>query len=411
MSCSCFETCPFVVLGWGSGIRLGQVSQRPSASQLLAHPYFAPLHAPAAAPSSASAVTAIGHGGGWGARWIPSASLRAWQLPPSPLVPVTPLLPPPTIAVSPASARVPPDPLTSLAGWSWDELYYLWSKAGGDLQGELIRLGVFSVASAIDLLPVLCRTVDEESGKDAPADPDASPEKEPALLDSAASLLYSTALHVLSPVPAALPSILTHLCAEAGSGSGADAADKKVGGKDATSTHVAQLAATYATRVAAASETTTVHRYDPIIYAVSLRWLLPFLHVDPARVLIDASDALMGHAPPPSDTTQMSNEELFRHTVARLRRLRQLLPLYPASREDIVAITLPVASVLATAEPLDLHVIDARFVAPTTVLQTVATVFANANAPRCGWGQELCLRGSGSISRRLCVHPPCEPCV
>jgi hypothetical protein len=47
----------------------------------------------------------------------------------------------------------------------------------------------------------------------------------------------------------------------------------------------------------------------------------------------------------------MGNEELFRHTIARLRRIRRLLASYPASRLELIRLTMPLAAALIDSYP------------------------------------------------------------
>jgi hypothetical protein len=79
------------------------------------------------------------------------------QLPASKLAPVAPLSPPP---VTSAATSVP----FTLSSISFDELYYLWTKAGGDAQAELVRLGCFEQLPSIESLPILVRSTNDDTG-------------------------------------------------------------------------------------------------------------------------------------------------------------------------------------------------------------------------------------------------------
>jgi hypothetical protein len=73
-----------------------------------------------------------------------------------------------------------------------------------------------------------------------------------------------------------------------------------------------------------------------------------------ARRLHDKSYSAQDRMLAAADTQRMSNEELFRHTIARLRRVRTLLQTYPASRLDIIQLALPLAAALLEYIPLGL---------------------------------------------------------
>ncbi len=72
-----------------------------------------------------------------------------------------------TLAPHASHFSVAADLQSELGGWSWEELYYLWTKAGGDLQGELVRMGAFDALPAIETLPILVHSA-ISANEDAP---------------------------------------------------------------------------------------------------------------------------------------------------------------------------------------------------------------------------------------------------